>query len=135
MYLLDTSSCIVFLNDSSAPLAGRLREHASPEIRLCAITKAELYYGARHSGRAAENLRLLGRFFEPFICLPFDDLCAEHYGLIRADLAFRGQLIGPNDLLIAATARAHDLTLVTSNLGEFSRVVGLQCEDWQGAPG
>jgi tRNA(fMet)-specific endonuclease VapC len=64
--------------------------------------------------------------------LPFDDLCAEHYGSIRTDLRRSGGAIGPNDLLIAATARAHDLTLVTHNTGEFSRVVGLRSEDWQG---
>ena len=50
-----------------------------------------------------------------------------------ADLARVGTLIGPNDLLIAASARAHDLSLVTANVGEFSRVVGLRVEDWEAA--
>jgi tRNA(fMet)-specific endonuclease VapC len=133
MYLLDTNACIRILNDSSVNLVARLRLHQPSEIRLSAITKAELLYGARHSERVGENLRLLGRFFEPFACLPFDDACAEHYGMIRADLAARGQTIGPNDLLIAATARAHDLTLVTHNVREFSRIVGLKLDDWEGA--
>jgi tRNA(fMet)-specific endonuclease VapC len=132
MYLLDTNACIRILNDSSVNLVARLRLHQPSEIRLSAITKAELLYGARHSERVGENLRLLGRFFEPFACLPFDDACAEHYGMIRADLAARGQTIGPNDLLIAATARAHDLTLVTHNVREFSRIVGLKLDDWEG---
>ncbi len=132
MYLLDTDACIRILNDSSVNLVARLRLHQPSEIRLSAITKAELLYGARHSERVGENLRLLGRFFEPFACLPFDDACAEHYGMIRADLAARGQTIGPNDLLIAATARAHDLTLVTHNVREFSRIVGLKLDDWEG---
>ncbi len=132
MYLLDTNACIRILNDSSVNLVGRLRLHQPSEIRLSAITKAELLYGARHSERVSENLRLLSRFFEPFACLPFDDACAEHYGMIRADLAARGQTIGPNDLLIAATARAHDLTLVTHNVREFSRIVGLKLDDWEG---
>ncbi len=133
MYLLDTNACIRILNDSSVNLVARLRLHQPSEIRLSAITKAELLYGARHSERVGENLRLLGRFFEPFACLPFDDACAEHYGMIRADLAARGQTIGPNDLLIAATARAHDLTLVTHNVREFSRIVGLKLDDWERA--
>ena len=51
--------------------------------------------------------------------------------MIRADLARLGQPIGPNDLLIASIARAHDLVLVTHNLDEFSRIVGLQLEDWE----
>lgn len=131
MYLLDTNACIRILNDSSASLAGRLRQHDPSDIRLCSVVKAELFYGARRSSRVSENLRLLQRFFAPFICLSFDDRCAEHYGLIRADLERAGTPIGPNDLMIAATARAYDLVLVTHNTREFSRVVGLQLEDWE----
>lgn len=93
--------------------------------------KAELLYGARKSQRVAENLETLRLFFEPFVSLPFDDGCSEHYGAIRAELEARGTLIGPNDLIIAATARAHDLTLVTHNVEEFIRVVGLAVEDWE----
>jgi tRNA(fMet)-specific endonuclease VapC len=78
-----------------------------------------------------QNLDLLRRFLAPYVCLPFDDLCAEHYGLIRADLERAGAPIGASDLLIAATARAHDLVLVTHNVREFSRVVGLRLEDWE----
>jgi tRNA(fMet)-specific endonuclease VapC len=131
MHLLDTNACIRILNNSSASLVARLRLHEPSEIHLSAITKAELLYGARHSEHVSENLRLLGGFFEPFACLPFDDTCAEHYGMIQADLAARGQVIGPNDLLIAATARAHDLTLVTHNVREFSRIIGLKLDDWE----
>lgn len=131
MYLLDTNACIRILNNSSEPLVRNLRQHAPSEIRLCSIVKAELVHGARRSARIAENLQLLQHFFEPFTCLPFDDVCAEQYGIIRADLAREGALIGPNDLMIAATARAYDLILVTHNVGEFSRVVGLQIEDWE----
>ncbi len=131
MFLLDTNACIRILNDSSAHLLARLRDHEPSEIRLCAVVKAELLYGARRSDRVAENIRLLGRFFAPFVCLPFDDLCAEHYGILRADLEGLGRPIGPYDLMIAATALVHDLVLVTHNVGEFSRVVGLSLEDWE----
>lgn len=79
-----------------------------------------------------ENLALLGRFFEPFVSLPFDDGCAEHYGQIRSGLEREGRPIGPNDLMIAATARAHGLTLVTHDSAEFARVPGLPLEDWEG---
>jgi tRNA(fMet)-specific endonuclease VapC len=71
-------------------------------------------------------MKLLERFFAPFASLPFDDACSEHCASIRADLAASGRLIGPNDLLIAAIARAHDLVLVTRNVKEFSRVAGLK---------
>lgn len=131
MYLLDTNACIRLLNNASESLVSRLRRHDPSEIRLSAVVKAELFYGARRSSRVSENLRLLHRFFAPFVCLPFDDRCAEHYGLIRADLEQVGTPIGPNDLMIAATARAHDLVLITHNTREFSRVIGLQLEDWE----
>ena len=131
MYLLDTNACIRVLNRSSEPLIGRLRSHAPSEIRISSVTRAELLYGARRSVRVAENLRLLDSFFSPLISLPFDDACAEEYGALRASLAATGRPIGPNDLLIAATALAHDLTLVTHNLREFSRVPSLKLEDWE----
>ena len=131
MYLLDTNVCIRALNRSPGPLVDRFHAHAPGGIRVSAVTKAELFYGARHSQRVSENLQLLAAFFRPYISLPFDDLCAEYYGIIRADLTSRGQPIGHADLMIAATARAHDLTLVTHNVREFSRVVGLKIEDWE----
>jgi len=134
MFLLDTNACIKVLNGSSAPLVGRLRTHAPSEIRISSVTRAELSYGARRSGRVAENLRLLAAFFAPLVSLPFDDACAEQYGAVRASLAAAGRPIGPNDLLIAATALAHDLTLVTHNLREFSRIAALKVEDWEQAP-
>jgi tRNA(fMet)-specific endonuclease VapC len=131
MYLLDTNACIRVLNGSSAALVARLRTHAPSEIRLSSVTRGELLYGARRSARVAENIKVLSTFFAPFVSLPFDDSCAEHYGALRASLAAAGKPIGPNDLLIAATALAADLTLVTHNLREFSRVAGLKIEDWE----
>ena len=70
-------------------------------------------------------------FISQFLSLPFDDAAAEEYGRLRAFLAKQGLPIGPNDLLIAATALANNVTLVTHNISEFERVPGLQIEDWQ----
>lgn len=131
MYLLDTNACIAVLNGSSPTLVARVQSHSPGDILLCSVVKAELIYGAYHSSRAADNLRLLYRFFEPFISLPFDDACCDVYGRIRSDLARNGTPIGPNDLLIAATTVANDLTLVTANRKEFGRVAGLQIENWE----
>lgn len=131
MYLLDTNACIQVLNRTSAALVARLAERDPSEVRLCSVVKAELVYGARRSRRVTENLKLLRRFFAPFDSLPFDDRCAEEYGSIRSELEAQGEPIGPNDLLIAAIARAHKAVLVTHNLGEFSRVAGLAVEDWE----
>jgi tRNA(fMet)-specific endonuclease VapC len=130
-FLLDTNVCIAILNGSPKSVAARLRAHSPREICLSSVTKAELAYGARHSARVQDNLRVLAKFFQSFASLPFDDRCAEHYGRIRADLEARGQPIGPNDMLIAAVAEAHDLVLVTHDTREFSRIVGLRLEDWE----
>lgn len=100
-------------------------------MALCSVVKAELFYGARRSQHIAQNLEKLRVFMEPLPSLPFDDAAAEQYGLIRADLAAAGRPIGANDLLIAAIARSHDAVVVTRNLSEFSRVVGLRVENWQ----
>lgn len=63
--------------------------------------------------------------------LPFGLTGAEKYAEIRTDLERRGETIGANDLLIAATALAHGATLVTRNTGEFSRVPDLHLEAWR----
>ena len=131
MYLLDTNACIRILNGSSDRLVAHIRGHAPTEIRISSVTRAELVYGARRSARVSENLAVLAAFFAPLVSVPFDDTCAEHYGAVRASLAAAGRPIGPNDLLIAATALACNFTLVTHNVREFSRVAGLKIEDWE----
>jgi tRNA(fMet)-specific endonuclease VapC len=117
-----TTNILSFCNTSAS--------NSPAEIALCSVVKAELLFGAYRSGRVEANLQRLKIFFEPLQNLLFDDECADHYARIRADLHTRGQLIGGNDMLIAAIARAHNATLVTHNTGEFSRVVGLRLEDW-----
>lgn len=70
-------------------------------------------------------------FIAKFEILPFDLPSAEIYGDIRAGLAKAGTPIGANDLFIAAIALANNLTLVTSNIAEFSRVPNLQILNWR----
>jgi len=130
-YLLDTNACIRILTGSSERLVERLRAHDPREIKLCSIVKAELISGSRKSARVADNLRRLADFFAPFESYPFDDACADHYGVIRSDLERQGTPIGPNDLLIAATALANGATLVTHDQAEFGRVPKLRLEDWE----
>lgn len=131
MYLLDTNTCIQFINGSSLTVKENFRKHSSENIALCSAVKAELFFGARKSQKTEANLHIFTRFFASFKSLTFDDRCAEEYGQIKATLAKQGQIIGPNDLLIAAIARAHDAVLVTNNTREFSRVTALRLEDWQ----
>lgn len=130
-YLLDANACIHLINGTSPVLLERFRQESPATLRMSSVVRAELVFGARNSSRAAENLRMITSFWEPFTSLPFDDLGAEQYGLIRAELKRQGRPIGSNDLLIAATALAYDVTLVTHNTREFGRVPGLRLEDWE----
>ena len=79
----------------------------------------------------ALTARFRRAFWVPFVSLPFDDLGAKQCGPIRAELKRQGRPIGPNDLFIAATAHACDLTLVTHNTREFSQVPGQKLVDWE----
>jgi tRNA(fMet)-specific endonuclease VapC len=83
------------------------------------------------SKKVEQNIEKLEQFFKRFGSLPFDDDSSKIYGKIRANLEKSGNIIGPNDLLIASIALANDMTLVTNNIGEFERVEGLKIVDWK----
>lgn len=132
-YLLDTNICVHWLRSGPGELARRLVALAPDNrILLCSVVKAELIFGAHRSPRPIEqSLRLIATLFADLDSLAFDDAAAEVYGDIRSHLTRQGKSIGPNDLMIAAIALANDLTLVTHNTREFSRVPGLVLEDWE----
>jgi len=130
-YLLDTNVCIRYLNGQSEKICQQLSMKNPEEIALCAIVKAELIYGVYKSRNQARNLQKLFLFFEPFISLPFEDEASGVYGRIRSQLDQAGTPIGPNDLMIAAIAIANNVTLVTHNTSEFSRIGSLYIEDWE----
>lgn len=130
-YLLDTNACIGVLTNRVPPLVERWKRTLPSQVRLCSVVKAELLFGAEKSTRRDRVHEQLQRFFARFKSMPFDDAAAQTYGLLRAALEKDGQPIGPNDMLIAAIAVANDLTLVTHNTAEFSRVPGLSIEDWE----
>lgn len=109
----------------------RYRSNPPETYYISSIVRSELVFGARNSSRLAKNLRVLELFLEPLHELAFDSRCADAAGLIRADLKRLGMPIGPLDTLIAGSAVAHNLTLVTRNVREFGRVPGLTYENWQ----
>jgi tRNA(fMet)-specific endonuclease VapC len=128
-FLPDTNVWIYLLKNPGGPLDAQVRSRATADIFLCSVVKAELWHGAEKYGNRERRLRALDLLFAPFVSLPFDDEAARHYADIRHQLELKGAIIGPNDLKIAAIARAHGLTLVSAG-HEFSRVPGLQVEDW-----
>lgn len=129
-YLLDTNICVPLVNGSDRALREHLLSRRPDEVVLCSVVKAELFFGARNSQRAAENLDRLQRFCEAFQSLPFDDDAAHQYGALRALLRREGRPIGANDMLIASIALAAKVTLVTRNIDEFARVPQLDVIAW-----
>ncbi len=133
-HMLDTNAFVDHLRRGPASkVTAKLLAAPPGSIYLCTVVLAELLYGAVRSGptNEAANRALIAGLRAQFPTLPFDERAAEEYGKLRAHLAGLGQLIGPNDLMIAAIALANGMTLVTHNTAEFSRVPGLMLEDWQ----
>lgn len=131
LYLPDTNVWIHHLNPASSIVKAKLASYPPSQIALCDVVKSELYYGAYKSSRRDANLALLETLFSEFSSFTFDGEAARMFGQIRADLARKGTPIGPYDSQIAAIALANDCTLVTHNIGEFSRVDSLKLEDWE----
>ncbi|PIQ23649.1 VapC toxin family PIN domain ribonuclease [bacterium (Candidatus Blackallbacteria) CG17_big_fil_post_rev_8_21_14_2_50_48_46] len=134
MWLLDTNIWIQYLSPQANPLHQKIAHLDPKQLRLCDIVKAELLYGAYKSERVQQNLEKLEQLFKLVDSFPFDGEAARHFGDIRAHLAKQATPIGPYDLQIAAIARANQMILVTHNTREFSRVPGLQIEDWLEEP-
>jgi len=129
-YFLDTNACIYHLNDRAPNLSMRLEQTPSREIKIPSMVAAELLYGAEKSMKRQENLRVFKLFISLYEIANFDEKAAIIYAAIRAELERNGQMIGGNDLVIAATVLAHEGTLITHNIDEFSRVNGLAVDDW-----
>jgi len=129
-FCLDTNICIYFLTGKYPALLTNMLLHKPGDIKIPAIVKAELIYGAEKSLKRDENINKVESFLLPFEIIPFDNAASYYYGRIKIKLSQRGLSIGPNDLIIAATALSADAALVTNNTNEFSRVDGLRLENW-----
>ncbi|MEN6292725.1 MAG: type II toxin-antitoxin system VapC family toxin [Methanobacterium sp.] len=132
MYLLDTNICIFIMNKKPASVLKKLEQMITQhhKIYLSSISVAELQYGVYHSQSIERNRIALVEFLAPFEILDFNDMDAEVFGKIRADLKKQGKIIGPYDMLIAAQALSRTLILVTNNIDEFRRIQSLKIEDW-----
>jgi tRNA(fMet)-specific endonuclease VapC len=129
-WMLDTHVAIEMIRRSPPRLLARLAAHLLGEVLVSAISVAELYHGAAKSQHAVQNESALLELLAMIEIVPFDQSAAQVYGRVRATLEKQGTPIGPLDTLIAAHALSLGATLVTNNLGEFSRVAGLALEDW-----
>lgn len=130
MYMLDTDICIYVIKSKPVHVLHRMESIPPEHLCMSSITFAELVNGAKKSMKAAENLEKLSALSDAMQVLPFDKRAAIAYGSVRSDLEMRGEVIGGNDLLIAAHAISLGKVLVTNNEREFSRVTGLTIDNW-----
>ena len=130
-YLLDTNICIYLINEKPKKVLAKFEQYQIDEFGISSITHAELQYGVQKSRHKSTNQNALDEFLTPLTILPFQgNKLVVHYGEIRALLESMGQTIDPLDMLIAAHALSLDLTIVSNNIKEFSRVPNLKCENW-----
>ncbi len=132
MYLFDTDILSHVLKRAPSPsVLSRLAAVPAEEQFTSAITVGEMVYGAYRSEKPNHFLRQLEERLWPNISIvPFDRGSAETYGRLRAELEAAGTPLGEPDLRIVSIALAHNLTMVTGNVRHFSKVSGLQVENW-----
>lgn len=127
--LLDTSVLVQLERERRRDLRRALDDVMNQGARIASITASELLHGVHRADTVHRRVRrehFVEAILSAVMIYPFDfDVARVHSG-IWADLASTGKLIGPHDLIIAATAVAHDLPLATYNAKEFRRIEGLE---------
>ena len=129
-FMLDTHICIYIRQKRSGEIVTRFSSLRHGEAVISVITYGELRYGTEKSRERERAAAILDEFVTLIPVDPLPASAALAYAWIRANLESRGEIIGNNDLWIAAHARAADLTLVTNNEREFRRIPGLPVENW-----
>lgn len=125
-FLLDTNTVIrLFAHDQTV----ERQFDADPRILLPIFVLGELYYGALKSSLVDENCRRIDDFLGRVEILYATLGTAYDFGMIKTELERKGRMIPQNDIWIAATARQHDLTLVSSDR-HFAEVENLRWEQW-----
>ena len=133
MYLLDTNACIALIKGTPPSVRSRFQKALAGDAKVLvsSVVAFELWYGIAKSARPETNAQLVETFFAgPVSLLAFELEDAKAAGRVRASLEVIGKPVGAHDLLIAGQALRHELTLVTANVREFSRIKGLEWEDW-----
>lgn len=130
MYLLDTNICIYAMKGIYPTIGQKFLAIEPDKILISSVTIGELEYGAAKSRWGIRTREVMCSFLANYEILPFGENDTIHFGRFRAALAISGTPIGAYDVMIAAQVVARNLTVVTHNVREFSRVPGLQWEDW-----
>ena len=131
VFLLDTCTVSDFVKGDPGVMA-RVKNQSPALLAVSAPTRMEIAYGlALNPERGQRWASVLNAFFSVVCTLPFENNDAQAAGTIRADLRARGQPIGAYDVLIAGVGLSRGLVVVTSNVGEFTRIHGLRVENWR----
>jgi tRNA(fMet)-specific endonuclease VapC len=129
-YILDTNICIYIAKQRPIQVLTKFESLSPGDVGMSIVTYAELLYGAEKSNHPNKAQQLITQLTELIPVLPMANNVAEYYAKIRATLAKQGNIIGNNDLWIAAHTKSQDKILVTNNEKEFNRVTGLKVENW-----
>lgn len=129
-YMLDTNMCIYIIKKHPERVLKKFTSLEIGDLGISSITFAKLSYGVQKSQHQQKNAKALEQFSSPLEIVLFDVDAANHYGNIRSYLEKKGTPIGSLDMMIAAHARCLNVTLVTNNKKEFSRVPHLKIENW-----
>jgi tRNA(fMet)-specific endonuclease VapC len=129
--MLDTNAIIMAVRHPEWPIYPKIKEHLGKDLCISAVTYGELEYGIRKSANPEKNRLAITKILLGIRILDFDSRAAVHFGDIFAELESKRMRIGDRDTMIAAHARSLGYTVVTNNTREFSRVKGLNVEDWK----
>ena len=128
MILMDTDVCVELLRGNRRVLDHRRK--VTDEVVISFMTAGELFYGAERSSRPAHNRELVEQFLLSVSCVQSSRGLMEKFGVLKAELAGRGDILSDADILVAATALTQNAALVSGNRAHFTRFAGLKVLDW-----
>ena len=129
MYLIDTDT-VIYILKGHLVVQQNIKDHLQDPIMISVITCMELYYGAYKSQKVASNLAKIKTIEASLEIIPVGPEISETFGLLKAQMEKRGTRLDDFDLILAATALSHNLTLITNNTAHFKRIEGLKTENW-----
>ncbi|WP_353570959.1 type II toxin-antitoxin system VapC family toxin [Candidatus Albibeggiatoa sp. nov. BB20] len=126
--MLDTNICIFYIKNHSR-IVDKVKQVGFDACCISEITLAELLFGAENSQHISKNHIAVQNFQNYFEIIPISE-ALDVYAKEKARLRKAGTPVDDFDLLIGATAIAHDLVMVTNNIKHFDRLQGICLEDW-----
>jgi tRNA(fMet)-specific endonuclease VapC len=131
LFMLDTDTASYIIKGGFPTVEARLQRLKIKQVCISAVTRAELRFGVKLSG-SRRLAAAIESFLDGIHTLPWDEVAADQFAEVRADLQKMGTPIGVTDTMIAAHAKAAQATLVTNNVKHFRRVKDLLVENWAG---